>query len=156
MADPHRDTLELRRPRPGDETAWRQLWRGYCAFYEHVVPEETTAATWLRILSADETFRCVLACRGDVVVGFANLIIHPITWSPAPACYLEDLFVDPDARGQGVGRALIAHLVDQARSEGWSRVYWMTQADNATARVLYDTFVPADDFVRYVIHLDES
>jgi GNAT superfamily N-acetyltransferase len=156
MADPNRDTLELRAPRPDDETAWRRLWRGYCDFYDHAVPEETTATTWQRILSTDDTVRCVLAARDGVVVGFANLIIHPITWSPAPACYLEDLFVDPGARGRGVGQALIAHLVDEARVEGWSRVYWMTRADNATARALYDKFALADDFVRYVIPHDGS
>jgi GNAT superfamily N-acetyltransferase len=156
MPDPPRNTPELRSPRPEDETGWRRLWQGYCDFYEHAVPEETTAATWRRILSADDTFRCILADCGGLVVGFANLIIHPMTWSTSPVCYIEDLFVDPEARGRGVGRALIAQVVEEGRVEGWSRVYWMTQVDNAAARALYDTFVEADDFVRYVVPLDES
>ena len=155
MATPASNRLELRAPRPSDEEAWRQLWRGYCQFYDRAVPEETTAATWRRILSADDTFQCILAGRPDVV-GFVNLIVHPITWSIAPACYLEDLFVAPEARGRGVGQALIGHLIDQAPVEGWSRLYWMTQQDNKAARVLYDKFVAADDFVRYLIRFDEN
>jgi len=89
--------------------------------------------------------------HGGDTVGLANYVLHPYTWGPAPVCYLEDLFVAPEARGAGVGRRLIEHLVEQARELGWARVYWHTREDNATARRLYDRFGPADGFIRYTV-----
>ena len=70
------------------------------------------------------------------------------TWTVAPVCYLEDLFVAPSFRGDGIGRLLIQDLVDRAKSNGWSRLYWHTRANNP-ARHLYEEFAKADDFVRY-------
>jgi ribosomal protein S18 acetylase RimI-like enzyme len=54
-------------------------------------------------------------------------------------------------RGNGVGRLLLQDLVVLARQHGWSTLYWHTRSNNTTARRLYDTFSPADDFVRYVV-----
>ena len=53
--------------------------------------------------------------------------------------------------GRGVGGALIEWLRNAMRAEGWARLYWMTAADNAQARRLYDRFSQADGFVRYVV-----
>ena len=78
-------------------------------------------------------------------------MIHENTWELQPVCYLEDLYVLPSARGRGIGKALIEWLRNAMRAEGWARLYWMTQRDNAPARRLYDQFNPADDFVRYVV-----
>ncbi len=85
------------------------------------------------------------------MVGFANYVVHPFTWGEEDVCYLEDLFVAPDVRGRGAGRALIEHLIERAVAEGWSRLYWLTRAENETARRLYDRFCPADGFVRYTV-----
>lgn len=88
------------------------------------------------------------------VIGFSVSVVHDGTWSISPVCYLEDLFVDPAARGSGVGHALIQDLVDLGRARGWSRLYWHTPADNTVARRLYDRFVKVDDFVRYRLTLN--
>ena len=87
----------------------------------------------------------------DGVIGICNYILHENTWELAPVCYLEDLFVKPQARAVGVGRALIDALVSRMQAEGWSRVYWNTKENNYRARGLYDKFTPRDPFVRYVI-----
>jgi GNAT superfamily N-acetyltransferase len=113
-------------------------------------------ATWKRVLSDDTAFRGLIAVRDGTAVGLATLIIHPLTWSTAPACYLEDLYVTTEARREGVGRALLAHLIERTALEGWARLYWMTRADNAPARALYDRFAAADGFVRYVVCFDED
>ena len=64
-------------------------------------------------------------------------------------CYLEDLFVDPQARGKGVGRALVDDLVVISKRHGWRGIYWHTNEDNARARKLYDSYVKSDGHIRY-------
>ena len=139
----------IRDPGPADEPVWRRLWAGYIAFYEAEVPEAVTAVTWARILDPASPMFARLAERDGDVVGFANAVLHEATWTLAPSCYLEDLFVDPAVRGGGVGHALIQDLVEQGRARGWARIYWHTRGDNAVARRLYDRFVEVDPFVRY-------
>ncbi len=140
--------IRIRDPAATDETAWRKLWLDYCAFYDTSLPEAVTARTWQRILDPASVILARLAIVDDAVAGFSTGVLHDGTWSIAPICYLEDLFVDAQFRGRGFGRALIADMLDGARTKGWSRVYWHTRVDNP-ARRLYDEFARAEEFVRY-------
>jgi GNAT superfamily N-acetyltransferase len=145
----------IRDPAATDEMAWRELWSQYNAFYETSIPEDVTARTWQRILDpASAMFSRLMVIDGEVV-GFSTSVLHDSTWTIAPVCYLEDLFVAPKFRGRGFGRLLMQDLVDLAKSKDWSRLYWHTRADNP-ARHLYDEFAEADDFVRYRRTLPES
>ena len=146
--------IDVRPATAADEAAWRPLWDGYCAFYETAIPEHVTATTWRRMLDPAEPVELLVAEREGAVVGFVSYVLHPSTWSVAESCYLEDLFVSPDVRGGGAGRALIEAVIDRAQSRGWSKVYWHTRRDNDRARALYDSFTEADDFVRYVVPPD--
>ena len=145
----------IRDPAARDETAWRALWSQYNAFYEATIPEIVTARTWQRILDPASAMSGRLALVDEVVVGLSVSVLHESTWTIAPVCYLEDLFVAPAFRGRGCGRALLQDLLDRAKSYGWSRLYWHTRADNP-ARRLYDEFAAADDFVRYRRTIAES
>lgn len=136
---------------PADEPAWRELWQGYCSFYGAKVPEQTTRRTWQRILDPDSAVMCIVAEVDGEVQGFALCVVHEATWETQPVCYLEDLYVAPQARCQGLGAALLDWLRNSMRAEGWSRLYWMTAADNTAARKLYDRYAEADGFVRYVV-----
>ena len=71
-----------------------------------------------------------LAVFEAAIVGFTVSLVHEGTWTAAPVCYLEDLFVDPNYRDRGLGRLLIQDLVDFAEVRGWAREYWHTQATN--------------------------
>lgn len=139
----------IRQPAAGDEARWRELWGGYLQFYRQSLADDVTATTWARMLDPGSGVLGRLAEVDGKVEGFAIAVLHPGTWTTQPICYLEDLYVDPSSRGTGLGRALIEALLAEARANGWSRVYWHTEAGNATARALYDRFVAADDFVRY-------
>ena len=145
-------TAFIRDPLPADEAAWRKLWSGYNAFYQTSVPEAVTARTWQRMLDPASPIFGRLAIADDMaddrVAGFSIYVLHEGTWVIAPVCYLEDLFVAPQCRGRGLGRSLIADLVNQAKAKGWSQLYWHTRGNNP-ARPLYDEFIRADDFVRY-------
>ncbi|MDE2607198.1 MAG: GNAT family N-acetyltransferase [Burkholderiales bacterium] len=141
----------IRAALPSDEPAWRELWQGYCEFYETRLPDQVTRRTWQRILDPDSQIMCIVADVEGRVLGFANCVVHEATWETQAVCYLEDLYVAQAARGQGIAAALLEWLRNAMRAEGWARLYWMTRRDNAQARRLYDRFASADDFVRYVI-----
>jgi len=143
--------MEIRTAQAFDEAHWRQLWRGYADFYEADLPEAVTAATWGRTVAPSPAILCRVAAEDGRLLGFSHSLLHEGTWVLATICYLEDLYVDPSARGRGVGRALIADLVDMARTQGWSRLYWHTRRGNEAARRVYDGFAKADDFVRYLL-----
>jgi len=145
--------IAVRPAEAADESSWRRLWAGYTEFYGADVPEAVTAHTWRRILDPSSPVFARVAVLDGVLSGFSVSVLHEGTWTVAPACYLEDLFVAPESRGRGVGAALIRDLIDSARREGWARLYWHTQTHNATARALYDKFCAADDYVRYRLFL---
>jgi GNAT superfamily N-acetyltransferase len=145
-----RQCIEVRGLREGDRAAWEQLWQGYLAFYATTLVPETTEATWRRLHDpASPMFGRVAVDADGQLLGFAHALPHEGTWTTAPQCYLEDLFVAPAARGAGAGRALIDGLLALCRERGWSRLYWHTQAGNASARRLYDDYARADDMIRY-------
>jgi GNAT superfamily N-acetyltransferase len=83
------------------------------------------------------------------VIGFTHCLFRPSTWTETDYCYLEDLFVDPNIRGKGIGRALMNKVFELAKEKNSKRVYWTTQEFNKTARVLYDSITPVSEFVQY-------
>jgi GNAT superfamily N-acetyltransferase len=135
-----------------DRPHWAQMWAGYLAFYEASVDAATTEVLWTRLSDPSSPVHGLVAEGDDgIPVGLCHYVLHANTWEIAPVCYLEDLFVRPDARARGVGAALIEHLRGRMTTEGWSRLYWMTREDNYRARGLYDRFTKRDPFVRYVL-----
>lgn len=131
-----------------DRKRWTELWRAYLAFYGTELPDEIYDRTWARIL--DGTALHGLAARSDgAIVGITHYLFHPSAWTLTPVCYLQDLFVDPAHRGQGAARALIEAVADRARAQASTRLYWLTQEHNATARALYDRVARYSGFIRY-------
>lgn len=144
--------VTVRALREDDYPRWRMLWDGYTHFYDCELDESVTASTWQRALNPDSALLCRVTEIEGKVVGFALCVLHDGTWSTAPICYLEDLFVDAEVRGAGAGKALIDALMEEGKREGWSKLYWVTRHNNP-ARKLYDKFGEADDYVRYRISL---
>jgi GNAT superfamily N-acetyltransferase len=146
-------TTTIRRIEARDEVRWRELWDGYCRFYEREESEPVANHTWARIMDAASPVYAIVAERKDAgVVGIANYIIHENTATLTPVCYLEDLFVDPRLRAGGVGKRLIDWLVAEMKAQGWSRIYWNTKENNYRARGLYDKYTPHSGFLRYVVN----
>ena len=130
------------------------MFGAYNAFYDVTLPENVYAATWRRITAADGDLNGFLARGVDgAATGFAHYFFHGSTWSTLDRCYLEDLFVAPEARGAGTGRALIAAVTHAARERGCDRLYWHTHESNAPARRSYDAVASYEGFIRYEIRL---
>jgi len=134
---------------PADKDAWLALWVGYLAFYKTALAPEITETTFARLTGGDAAMFALVAETDGRLVGIAHAIAHPSTWAQGAYIYLNDLFVAPDLRGTGAGRALIEALYARADAMGAARVYWLTHETNATARKLYDSLAANDGFVEY-------
>ncbi len=132
---------------PQDRSRWAELWAAYLAFYGTVVPPEQYDSTWTRLHDGRIHGLAAHDAEGRMV-GLAHYLFHEHSWSMRPACYLQDLFVDPEVRGTGAGRALIEAVAQAARAADSFRLYWSTENGNVTARQLYDR-VARQKAVRY-------
>jgi GNAT superfamily N-acetyltransferase len=142
--------ITVRKVESADENRWRELFGDYIAFYQEHVPEPVIDGTWQRIIAAEDGMTGLVATDPNgVIVGIANIVFHRSTWSETWYCYLEDLYADERARGQGVGRALIEATFALADQKGATRTYWATHQQNATARRLYDRAGVLTPFVQY-------
>ena len=132
-----------------DFERWLPLWKGYQQFYKADISEKTTAVTWARFLDVTEPMHCAVAEVDKKIVGLVHYIQHRSCWTVGDYVYLQDLFVDKSARGQGVGRALIEFVYAKATESGASRVWWLTHETNTDAMLLYDRIAEKSGFVQY-------
>jgi ribosomal protein S18 acetylase RimI-like enzyme len=117
------------------------MMRAYCNFYE-VAPSDAELEALVRALIADpqrEGIQLIARAEGGAPLGFATVYWTWQTLSAARAGVMNDLFVVPEARSQGAGRALIEECRRLAREHGASELVWETAPDNATAQRLYDS-----------------
>ena len=141
--------VEIKPIGPNERAAWEPLWQGYLRFYESSQAPEATDVLWQRLHDPKEPMHLLGAWRDGKLIGIVHYLYHRSCWTTGDYCYLQDLFVAPDVRGGGAGRALIEAVYDAAGKAGASRVYWNTHETNATARVLYDKVAERSGFIQY-------
>jgi GNAT superfamily N-acetyltransferase len=132
-----------------EREAWNPLWQGYLAFYKSALAQEISDLAWSRFHDPDEPLFALGGYIEGRLCGIAHYLFHRSTWAHNRYCYLEDLYVCEDARGHGLGRALIEEVYRKAQAAGASRVYWLTQSSNAQARALYDKVADNLGFIQY-------
>jgi GNAT superfamily N-acetyltransferase len=142
-------TLTIRALEEKDKSQWLKLWAGYLEFYKSTISPEQTELTWKRLINNELKMFGFVAEDQNGVIGFTHCLFRPSTWTETDYCYLEDLFVDPNIRGKGIGRSLMEKVIELAKEKKSKRVYWTTQEFNKTARVLYDSITPVSEFVQY-------
>ena len=133
-----------------DHAAWTPLWTGYLTFYETELPQRVFDETWRRLLDPNEPVWGAFAVDDTgAPIGLVHWLFHRTCWAVENVCYLQDLYVSPELRGGGHGRALIEHVAGKAREAGAIRLYWNTHETNATARKLYDAVAVRSGFIQY-------
>lgn len=149
-------TVTIRPITAADRARWQELFDAYMVFYKRQPSEAVNERAWARIMDPASSVNAIVAESSEngvkQVIGIANYILHDNTWTETQVCYLQDLFVDPTIRAQGVGEQLIDWLVAKMKSENWARLYWNTAENNYRARGLYDKYTPHSGFLRYVIN----
>ncbi len=143
--------VRVRRLEARDKADWVPLFKGYIKFYKASVADDVIEETWSRLHSDQEGFHIgfVAVDATDTPIGLAHVLLHRSTWSKTWYCYLEDLFVRPDIRARGIGRALIDAVYDHADAHGATRTYWSTEECNYRARGLYDQVAAKSPFLQY-------
>ncbi len=133
--------------RPVDRAGWQALAEGYKRFYNTPTTPAEYDECWRRLLAEDGVHGLAGFVDGRLV-GIAHYLFHTSAWA-RDNCYLQDLFVAEDARGQGVAAALIEAVARAAKARGAARYYWLTQDTNTRARALYDRVAQHKGFIRY-------
>lgn len=142
---PQPATIQVRSAQPADTEALFGLIQALAA-YEKLSDAVTGSAELLRShLFGDRPFAEALVAEaqpiggGDAtLVGLALFFYNYSTFLTKPGIYLEDLFVLPEYRGQGVGKALLQGTIAQARAQNCGRVEWSVLDWNAPAIAFYE------------------
>jgi GNAT superfamily N-acetyltransferase len=141
--------IDIRPIGEDEREAWNPLWADYLAFYKTSLTQDISDLAWTRFHDPDEQIFALGGYVDGELRGIAHYLFHRSTWATHRYCYLEDLFVADAARRNGLGRALIEAVYARAEAANASRVYWLTQSDNAQARALYDKVADNLGFIQY-------
>lgn len=130
---------------------WRQLWRRSVG---DAFDKEAVDHTERHLLGGPgDLFGLVAVSADDEVIGLLHGVVHPVAGSVRPVCYMQDLFVHPSRRRQGVATALLDALAAKGRAEKWDRIYWLTDRSNSEAQALYKNAAVTLDFSFHIVPL---
>ncbi len=115
------------------------LIAGYQTFYGAEPDDERNRTFFSRFLHPSDEGLLLGAWVDGRLAGFATLYWFFSSTKAADSVLMNDLFVRDDVRGGGIGRALIASALDEARRRGAAHLEWFTAPDNAIAQRLYDS-----------------
>lgn len=143
----------IRRPEAGDFDAWSRIYAGYAAFYRVEQTEGMWARVWSWIHDPGHEVEGLVAEVDGILVGLAHFRGFARPLSASVGGFLDDLFVDPEARGTGAAKALIGAVEAEGRKRGWTVLRWITAENNYRARGVYDQVATRTPWVTYDIKL---
>jgi GNAT superfamily N-acetyltransferase len=151
------ENLAIRPARAADVPIILELIRAL-ATYERAPNEVSATEDGLnKVLFGEKpAAEVLLAFENETAVGFAVFFHNFSTWLGRPGLYLEDLFVRPEDRGKGYGRALLIHLAKIARERGCGRMEWAVLDWNEPAIQFYRKLgaKPMDDWTVFRLTRD--
>jgi GNAT superfamily N-acetyltransferase len=147
--------VEIRPIAPGDRAAWQELFRAYGVFYETAFTDDVFDGVWAWLLDPGHDISALVAVDGAELVGFAHIRRLSDTFTAGPGWFLDDLYVVPEHRGQGVARDLIERAALDGAAAGGGTMRWITAADNP-AQKLYDRVATRATWVVYERELSDG
>lgn len=133
-------TAPIIRPAAAEDfEGWRPLYLGYGDFYGVPMTDATLARVWGWLMDPAHVLEGLVAEGEDGrLIGLAHFRAMPSPLRAVEVGFLDDLFIDPAARGARVGERIFARLAEICAERGWPKIRWITADDNYRARTLYD------------------
>lgn len=148
------DNVKVRQVEKSDRDEWDSLYQAYAAFYKVEQSADMRDRVWSWLHDPNHEVECLVAVGGNgELIGIAHYRPFARPLAAATGCYLDDLFVTPEARGSGAVDALIERLKAVSADRGWSVIRWITAEDNYRGRGAYDRMADRTRWVTYEIKL---
>lgn len=149
-------SISVRPARQSDKEGWQKLYYGYAKFYKVDMNQQILDTLWGWIHDPEHETQCLLAFieDEDAPSGLAHISRMCSPLRGTNIGYLNDLFVDPERRGNRIGETLFEALEDHAKSNGWPFIRWVTADDNYRARGLYDKLSTKTMWNTYQMDID--
>jgi GNAT superfamily N-acetyltransferase len=147
-------SVTIVRPAQEHREAWDRLYAGYAKFYEVEQTQKMRDKVWGWIHDPAHQTECFLALdAAGKPIGLAHFRPFARPLAASFGGYLDDLFVDPEARGSKAADALIQAVCAEGLKRNWSVVRWITAENNYRARAVYDRMAVRTKWVTYDIAL---
>ena len=121
-----------------DKKNWIRLYNGYADFYKVPMNSGILDTLWEWIHDENHTVNAICFEIDDKILGIAHYRTMPRPIKGQYIGFLDDLFVEPEFRGQKIAQKLIGHLKSLSKINNWNGIRWITHSSNENAKKLYD------------------
>lgn len=146
-------SVTVRPVTPDDRKSWETLYQGYAEFYGVTQTDAMRDTVWQWLHDTAHPVNGFVAEANGDLIGLTHYRPFHAPLAAQTRGFLDDLFVNPQARGTGAAQALIDAVSDEGRAQGWAMIRWITADDNYRARGIYDRVATRTGWITYDITL---
>ena len=132
-----------------DKENWRKLYNRYAEFYKVPMNTEILDTVWNWLFDESHDVKGICFELKSKIVAIAHYRTMPRPIKGEYIGFLDDLFVQPDYRGQKIAQKLIAHLKSLSKANNWQGIRWITHSNNLNAKKLYNKIANNTGFELY-------
>ena len=144
----------IRKLEQKDKENWEKLYFGYAKFYKVPMNSSILNTLWEWIQDENHIVKGICFELEGKIVGIAHYRTMPRPIKGEYIGFLDDLFVEPDFRGQKIAQKLINYLKSISKVNNWEGIRWITQSSNENAKKLYDKIANNTGFELYELKGD--
>jgi len=139
----------IRKLNKDDFKRWSNLYQEYAIFYNVPMNMGILETLWDWINDENHIVNGICFELNNKILGIAHYRTMPRPIKGQYIGFLDDLFVDPDFRGQKIAQKLISHLKSLSKANNWNGIRWITHSSNENAKKLYDKIANNTGFELY-------
>ena len=144
----------IRKLNKDDFKRWSNLYQEYAIFYNVPMNMGILETLWEWINDENHIVNGICFELNNKILGIAHYRTMPRPIKGQYIGFLDDLFVDPDFRGQKIAQKLISHLKSLSKANNWDGIRWITHSSNENAKKLYDKIANNTGFELYELKGD--